>query len=200
MHFEISDPHATDGGIPRVYDTSTEAGGPDWHLLFKYLLQHCQHVHHYDTVYLLVDTRDLTKVEDVEPTLTHWPAVAAWWSSRLRYLGPGAEQVDLVFVRAAKSTGLHLVHPTWAMVFLFPSIHFVLLDSDCVPVTLLLRLRSYGHSPRKLSPLVGLLSNTEEQMVLLTRLARLGKMMKRTTKASELFFSQNRTQTLTQAW
>ena len=143
LHFEISDPHATDGGIPRVYDTSTEAGGPDWHLLFKYLLQHCQRVHHYDTVYLLVDTRDLTKVEDVEPTLTHWPAVAAWWSSRLRYLGPGAELVDLVFARAAKSTGLHLVHPTWAgtfvlaaMVFLFPSIHFVLLDSDCVPVAL----------------------------------------------------------------
>ena len=107
------------------------------------LLLNCQHVHHYDTVYLLVDTRDLTKVEEVGPTLAHWPAVAAWWSSRLRHLGPGDEQVDLVFVRAAKETGLHLVHPTWAgtfvlaaMVFLFPNIHFVLLDSDCVPVTL----------------------------------------------------------------
>ena len=55
----------------------------------------------------------------------------------------GDEQVDLVFVRAAKGTGLHLVHPTWAgtfvlaaMVFLFPDTHFVLLDSDCVPVSL----------------------------------------------------------------
>ena len=35
------------------------------------------------------------------------------------------------------------MHPTWAgtfvlsaLVFLFPGIHFVLLDSDCVPVTL----------------------------------------------------------------
>ena len=139
LRFEISDPHATDGGVPRVYAASTETGGPNWHLLFEYLLQNCQHVQHYDTVYLLVDTRDLTKVEEVEPTLAHWPAVAAWWSSRLRHLGPGDEQVDLVFVRAAKGTGLHLVHPTWAgtfvlaaMVFLFPNTHFVL----CVPVTL----------------------------------------------------------------
>ena len=40
-------------------------------------------------------------------------------------------------------TGLHRVHPTWtgtyildACVFLFPSINFALIDSDCVPVTL----------------------------------------------------------------
>ena len=112
-------------------------------LLFKYLLQHCQHIQHYDAVYILVDTRDLTKVDTEEPTLAHWPAVAAWWSSRLRYVGPGDEQVDLVFVRAHKDTGLNLVHPTWAgtfvlaaLVFLFPKTHFILLDSDCVPVTL----------------------------------------------------------------
>ena len=130
LRFEVGDPHATDGGVPRVYETSADTGGPNWHLLFKYLLQNCQHVRHYDTVYLLVDTRDLTKVKDVEPTLAHWPAVAAWWSSRLRHVGPGDEQVDLV-------------HPTWAgtfvlaaMVFLFPDTHFVLLDSDCVPVSL----------------------------------------------------------------
>ena len=82
-------------------------------------------------------------VDNVEPSLAHWPAVAAWWSSRLRYVGPRDEQVDLVFVRAGRNSGLHLVHPTWAgtfvlaaLVFLFPKTHFVLLDSDCVPVTL----------------------------------------------------------------
>ena len=56
---------------------------------------------HYEAVYLLVDTRDLTVVDNVEPSLAHWPAVAAWWSSRLRYVGPRDEQVDLVFVRAS---------------------------------------------------------------------------------------------------
>ena len=30
MHYEIGDPHATGGGLPRVYDKSAELGGPDW--------------------------------------------------------------------------------------------------------------------------------------------------------------------------
>ena len=143
LRFEVGDPHATDGGLPRAYETSDHTGGPNWHILFKYLLKSCQHVKHYDTIYLLVDTRDLTQVKDVEPSLAHWPAVAAWWSSRLQHVGPGDEQVDLVFVRAAKETGLQLVHPTWAgtfvlaaLAFLFPDTHFVLLDSDCIPVSL----------------------------------------------------------------
>ena len=134
LHFEVGDPHVTGGGLPRVYDRSNEEGGLNWLLLFKYLLQQRRHIQHYDAVYLLVDTRDLTKVDNVESTLAHWPAVAA---------GPGDEQVDLVFVRASKDSGLHLVHPTWAgtfvlaaLVFLFPKTHFILLDSDCVPVTL----------------------------------------------------------------
>ena len=143
LHFELGDPHATGGGQTRSYATSDEVGGPDWVLLFKYLLQHCRHVLHYDAVYILVDTRDLTNVATQETTLAHWPAVAAWWSSRLHYVGPSNEQVDLVFVRAHKGTGLNFVHPTWAgtfvmaaLVFLFPNTDFILLDSDCVPVTL----------------------------------------------------------------
>ena len=206
LRFEISDPHAMDGGVPRVYATSTETGGPHWHLLFKYLLQNCQHVQHYDTVYLLVDTRDLTKVEEVEPTLAHWPAVAAWWSSRLRHLGPGDEQVDLVFVRAAKDTGLHLVHPTWAgtfvlaaMVFLFPNTHFVLLDSDCVPVTLFEIEELWALTTQALT--FNRTAELKEKLTVLpTRLARRGKMMKRTTQVSESSWSQNHTLTLTLVW
>ena len=93
LHFELGDPHATGGGRTRSYETSDEVGGPNWVLLFKYLLQHCRHIQHYDAVYILVDTRDLTKVATKETTLAHWPAVAAWWSSRLHYVGPGDEQV-----------------------------------------------------------------------------------------------------------
>ena len=118
LHFEIGDPHATGGGLPRAYDKSGEEGGPNWLLLFKYLLQQCRHIQHYDAVYLLVDTRDLTKVDNVEPTLAHWPAVAAWWSSRLRYVGPGDEQVDLVFVRASNDSGqARLSLPHWSSSF-----------------------------------------------------------------------------------
>ena len=141
LHFELGDPHTTGGGQTRSYETSDEVGGPNWVLLFNYLLQHCRHLQHYDAVYILVDTRDLTKVATEETA--HWPAVASWWSSRLHYVGPGNEQVDLVFVRAHKDTGLNLVHPTCAgtfvmaaLVYLFPNTNFILLDSDCVPVTL----------------------------------------------------------------
>ena len=49
----------------------------------------------------------------------------------------------VVFVHISEDTGLDRVHPTWAgtyvldaCVFLFYSINFALIDSDCVPVTL----------------------------------------------------------------
>ena len=57
--------------------------------------------------------------------------------------GPAEELCDLLFVPISQETGLHKVHPTWAgifvlaaLTFLFPGVHLVLLDSDCVPVTL----------------------------------------------------------------
>ncbi len=127
------------GGQIRQYETAETRGGPDWHVLFQYLLQNCQHIPNYDTIYLLADTRDLTVVAPTDRTLSHWPAVAAWWASRLNYIGPHDEQVDLVFVQAHAGAGLELVHPTWAgtfvlsaLVFVFRDVNFVLLDSDCV--------------------------------------------------------------------
>ena len=44
LRFEVGDPHATDGGLPWAYETSAHTGGPNWHILFKYLLKNCQHV------------------------------------------------------------------------------------------------------------------------------------------------------------
>ena len=78
-----------------------------------------------------------------QDSLAHWPTVAAWWASRLSLHGPARELCDLIFVPIGPAAGLEHVHPTWAgtfvlsaLVFLFPGIHFVLLDSNCVPVTL----------------------------------------------------------------
>ena len=60
----------------------------------------------------------------------------AHWSSQ------GENGITILFPISA-STGLHHVHPTWAgtfvlaaLVAMFPGINFVLLDSDCLPVTL----------------------------------------------------------------
>ena len=84
--------------------------------------------------------------------------VAAWWKERIRYVGPYGERTTVVFIPISADTGLDKVHPTWAgtyildaCVFLFPSINFALVDSDCVPVTLFeiqeLWLSCVGHDP-----------------------------------------------------
>ena len=86
------------------------------------------HLRFLSTVYVLVDNRDLTNLDNPEPSLQHWPA---------------QERCDVVCFPISQASGLHLVHPTWAGTFVlaalclvFPGLHIVLLDSDCVPVTL----------------------------------------------------------------
>ena len=56
---------------------------------------------------------------------------------------PAGELCDLIYIPISPAAGLEHEHPTWAgtfvlaaLVFLFPGVYFVLLDSDCVPVTL----------------------------------------------------------------
>ena len=111
--------------------------------IFRYLLQHFGHVRLFHTVFVLVDNRDLTAPRTDQESLAHWPTVAAWWTSRLALHGPARELCDLIFIPIDPAAGLDHVHPTWAgtfvlsaLVFLLPGVHFVLLDSDCVPVTL----------------------------------------------------------------
>ena len=90
-----------------------------------------------------MDNRDLTAPRTDQESLAHWPTVEAWWISRLGMHGPAGELCDLIYIPISSAAGLEHVHPTWAgtfvlaaLVFLFPGIYFVLLDSDCVPVTL----------------------------------------------------------------
>ena len=59
------------------------------------------------------------------------------------FIGPHKEKTELLLFPISKTTGLHQVHPTWAgtfvlaaLVAVFPGLSFVLLDSDCLPVTL----------------------------------------------------------------
>ena len=41
----------------------------------------------YDTVYVLVDTRDLANHAVRDPGLPHWQAAVGWWESRLQMTG-----------------------------------------------------------------------------------------------------------------
>ena len=126
----------------------TESGevapGPHWQHLYRWLIAQAHEILTFDSVYLITDNRDLTSVDAAsQPGLAHWPAVAAWWSERVKYVGPYQEKTTVLFVPICEDTGLSLVHPTWAgtfildaCVYLFPAIHFALIDSDFVPVTL----------------------------------------------------------------
>ena len=142
--FSLGDPGANyDGTHKCEYATSGAVGEPHWSQMFCYLLLHYADIRFFNTVFVLVDNRDLTAPRTDQESLAHWPTVEAWWISRLGMHGPAGELCDLIYIPISAAAGLEHVHPTWAgtfvlaaLVFLFPGIHFVLLDSDCVPVTL----------------------------------------------------------------
>ena len=144
VDFRIGDPNVHfRAAAAKSYETTGEIGKPDWNLLFGFILARMSHLRFLSTVYVLVDNRDLTNLDNPDPSLQHWPAVAAWWSSRACMQGPASELCDVVFFPISEASGLHLVHHTWAGTFVlaalclvFPGLHIVLLDSDCVPVTL----------------------------------------------------------------
>ena len=114
----------------------TESGevapGPHWQHLYRWLIAQAHEILTFDSVYLITGNRDLTSVDAAsQPGLAHWPAVAAWWSERVKYVGPYQEKTTVLFVPICEDTGLSLVHPTWAgtfildaCVYLFPAIHF----------------------------------------------------------------------------
>ena len=99
------------------YEVSGAKGEPHWDRIFGYLLQHFGHITLFQTVFVLVDNRDLTAPRTEQASLAHWPTVAAWWASRLALHGPARELCDLIFVPIGPSAGLEHVHPTWAGTF-----------------------------------------------------------------------------------
>ena len=111
--------------------------------MFRYLLAHFEHVRWMTTVFVLGHNRELHGI--LHPTrntftLAHCRSMVE--KSTCYVNGPAKELCDLLFVPISQAAGLHKVHPTWAGTFvlaaltlMFPSVHLVLLDSDCVPVT-----------------------------------------------------------------
>ena len=142
--FVAGDPGARFGdAAPLEYEVTGEIGHPHWELIFEHVLRQCGYLVEFHTVYVMVDNRDLANHKRQDSSLPHWPAAARWWHSRLKLIGPYKEKTELLLFPISESTGLHHVHPTWARTFvlaalvaMFPGINFVLLDSDCLPVTL----------------------------------------------------------------
>ena len=108
VDFRIGDPNVHfRAAAAKSYETIEDVGKPDWSLLFGCILARMSHLRFLSTVYVLVDNRDLTNLDNPDPSLQHWPAVAAWWSSRARMQGPAGELCDVVFfpVSQANSHG-----------------------------------------------------------------------------------------------
>ena len=119
--FVVGDPDARfDTHTPLTYVTTGEVGHPIWKDIFGYILRSCSYLTAFDTVYVMVDTRNLTAHSTAQDGLPHWPAAAAaaaaaWWHSRLQLVGPRHEKTELLYFPACEQTGLHHVHPTWAV-------------------------------------------------------------------------------------
>ena len=95
VDFRIGDPNVHfRAAAAKSYETIEDVGKPDWHLLFGYIIARMSHLRFLSTVYVLVDNRDLTNLDNPDPSLPHWPAVAAWWSSRACMQGPAGELCD----------------------------------------------------------------------------------------------------------
>jgi len=78
----------------RKYDNPNE-GFPVWKKIFAHILHTCGYLEDYDTIYVLVDTRNLADRKTRNPGLPHWPAAVAWWESRLQMTGPMGERTEL---------------------------------------------------------------------------------------------------------
>ena len=73
----------------------------------------------------------------------YWPFFAPWIKSRCEVIGPYQEKTTAVYIPINSDTGLDQVHYTWAgaavleaLCLVYPTVNFILTDSDCVPTSL----------------------------------------------------------------
>ncbi len=68
------------------YETRTQFGSVGWEALFSHLISLRDQVVVCDTVYLLVDNRDMQDLEATKQSIPHWPPAAAWWAAVFNWL------------------------------------------------------------------------------------------------------------------
>ena len=85
--FVVGDPGARfNDPAPLEYEVTGETGRPHWDLIFEHILRQCGYLVEFQTVYVMVDDRDLANHQRRDSSLPHWPAAARWWHSRLKLI------------------------------------------------------------------------------------------------------------------
>ena len=70
MDFRIRDPNVNfRAAATKSYETIEDVGKSDWNLLFGFILTRMSHLRFLSTVYVLVDNRDLTNLDNSDPSL-----------------------------------------------------------------------------------------------------------------------------------
>ena len=80
-------------------------------MLFSYVLDRCRGLEDIDTVFILVDNRNLTSETTTEESLAHWPTVAPWWKSRMLLTGPARNCAILSSSQSARPVGCRIFTP-----------------------------------------------------------------------------------------
>ena len=111
VNFLLGDPIPLGFQDVPAYHTSASHGSVEWVLLFSHLISLRDTVLVCDTVYLIVDNRDMRDLEATKETISHWPPAAAWWASRVPLVGPYCERTEVVCIRICEEAGLAKVRP-----------------------------------------------------------------------------------------
>ena len=81
VNFLLGDPIPLRSQDVPAYKTRAQFGSVEWILLFSHLISLRDQVLVCDTVYLIVDNRDMSDLEATKASIPHWPPAAAWWAA-----------------------------------------------------------------------------------------------------------------------
>ena len=83
--FVVGDPSARfETHTPLTYETNGETGQPLWTEIFSHILKECAYLTAFNTVYVMVDTRNLKAHETAQDGLRGGTVVFNWWGPNKR--------------------------------------------------------------------------------------------------------------------
>ena len=140
VDFRIGDPNVHfRAAAAKSYETTEDIGKPDWSLLFGFILARMSHLHSFPQCMSSL----ITVISPTWTILTPHYSIGLQWQPGGPAVLAGRALLESSVTWCSSLSAKRVVYHTWAGTFvltalclLFPGLHIVLLDSDCVPVTL----------------------------------------------------------------